>query len=585
LVSLAAAAGLVVGARSIAALELPGLRSLLRLEVIPREPMGLPWTARVVWPDQLQSGALDRTAAMVVGLVLAAAAVALLNALVLLVEAGASRRREVAVRAALGAGPRALLGLLFADVRRLVASALALGLLLGMALAGVLRATWPGTAAAVEGLSATATLLPALLALGALAAGVYVRIGFTVGRSLPLARDLTVGGRATDDRGEAFRRRALSSAQMGAAGAVALGALALALSLGGAGAAAGPDADTVAVPVVAPDGADGAAWAAMLARIREVPGIRAESLATPGAVLGVGVRDYATAQCGACVRGLIPMPFVGARVDHHAVGPDYFSTVGLSVTSGRAITATDVAGGKRVAVVNRTFANAAFEDGQPLGHLVRVGDGLDDWFEVVGVVEDADVQVVGRDDLDHAALYLSALQQAPRRGDVLLRGTPEAVEAARSLLEAGGYGPAEALTLAQVRAAAAAPLRWIARIAVALGLFTLVLAVHGAHATAIQVTRRRARELAVRRALGATDRRVLAHTLGGSARGALWGAAIAAFFGSFLVALLRQGVGGVPALGPGAYLAVAVLLVGSALLASARAARDAIGVEPARAMD
>ncbi len=236
-------------------------------------------------------------------------------------------------------------------------------------------------------------------------------------------------------------------------------------------------------------------------------------------------------------------------------------------------------------MVNRTFANAAFEDGQPLGHLVRVGDGLDDWFEVVGVVEDADLQVVGRDDLDHAALYVSALQQAPRRGDVLLRGTPEAVEAARTLLDAGGYRPADARTLAQVRRAAAAPLGWIARIAVALGLLTLVLAVHGAHATALQVTRRRARELAVRRALGATDRRVLALTLGGSARGALWGAAIAVFLGSFLVALLRQGVGGVPALGPTAYLAVAALLLGSALLASARAAREAVGVEPARAMD
>ena len=585
MVSLAASVGLVVGARSIAALELPGLRSLLRVEPLARDPMGLPWTSRVLWPDQLQGAALDRMAGMVVGLLLAAAAVALLNALVLLVDAGASRRREVAVRAAVGAGPRALLGLLFADVRRLVASALALGLLLGMAAAGTLRATWPGGVAPLEGVSAAAALLPALLSILTLATVVYVHLGFTVGRSAPLARDLAVGGRATADRGEVFRRRALSSMQSGAAGAVALGALALVVSLGGAKGGAGARADTVAVPVEAPDGTDGSAWAAMLARIRDVPGIEAESLATAGAVLGLGVRDYATAQCGACVRGLIPMPFVGARADHYAVAPGYFAAVGLTVTSGRGITREDVQGGKRVAVVNRTFANAAFENGDPLGHLLHVGTRLDDWVEVVGVVADADAQVVGRDDLDHAAVYLSALQQAPAGGDVLLRGSSEAVEAVRALLAAGGYRPQDARTLEQVRRAAAAPLRWIVRVAALLGLLTLVLAVHGAHATSLQVTRRRVRELAVRRVLGATDRRVLAHTLAGSARAALWGAAIAVFFGSLLIALLRQGVGGVPALGPGAYLAVAALLLVSALLASARAARDALGVEPARAVD
>jgi hypothetical protein len=585
LVSLAASAGLVVGARSMAALELPGMRSLLRLEVMPREAMGLAWTPRVVWPDQLQSGALDRLAAMVVGLVLAAAAVALLNALVLLLDAGASRRREVAVRAALGATPRGLLALLFADVRRVAFSALALGLLLGLALAGLLRATWPGAVAAVGAASAAATLLPAVLVLMALAVVVYVFIGFTVGRALPLARDLAVGGRATADRGEAFRRRALSATQMGAAGAVALGALALAVSLGGAGAADGADMETVAVPVRGPVGADGAAWAALLARIREMPGIEAESLATPGAVLGLGVRDYATAQCGACVRGMIPMPFVGARVDHHAVGPGFFRAAGLAVTSGRGVDATDVAGATRVAVVNRTFANAAFEDGEPIGHLVRIGAGLDDWVEVVGVVEDTDPRVVGGDDLDHAALYLSALQQGPSDGDVLLRGSPEAVEAVRDLLDARGFSPGAAQTLAEVRRAAAAPLLWVARVAVVLALVTLLLAVHGAHATALQVTRRRSRELAVRRVLGATDRRVLAHTLGGSARASLWGGAIAVFLGSFLVALLRQGVGGVAALGPDAYLAVVALLLGSALLASARAVREALTVEPARAAD
>lgn len=585
MVSLASAVGLVVGVRSVVALELPGVRTLLRLPAMPREPMGIAWTTRVVWPDQLQDAALERIAALVAALVLAAACVSLLDVLVLLLEAGASRRREIAIRAAVGAGPRRLVALLMRDVRRLLSAGLALGLLLGLAGGGAVRAAWPGELREVGLASATGTLVPVLAVLLAVSAAAYVGVGLRVGRRGALAAELGAGGRATADRAEAFERRALSAVQMGAAGAVTIATLSLALAVERPVGGTEQRDDVVAVSVTAPGEASEAGWAAVLERLGDIPGLSAESLATPGALVGLGVRDHATAQCGACMRGGLPLPFWGARADHHAVAPGFFAAVGIPVLAGRDLTPGDHARGRRVALVNRTFAAGSFEDGDPLGRLVRLGRDIDAWYEVVGVVEDRPAAAVGGDDLARPAVWVNALQHPLRQVDVLLRGPADAVRTAVAVLEGAGYAPAPPRTLAEERRRAFAPLRWSIGIAVAMGLLTLALAVHGGHATALQVTRRRTRELALRRVLGATDRRVLWHVLAGSARAALWGAAFAVFFGALLVGLLRRAAGGVPAPGPEAYLAVTVLLVGTALLASMRAAREALAVEPGAALE
>jgi ABC-type antimicrobial peptide transport system permease subunit len=120
----------------------------------------------------------------------------------------------------------------------------------------------------------------------------------------------------------------------------------------------------------------------------------------------------------------------------------------------------------------------------------------------------------------------------------------------------------------------------LGRLGILLALLTLGLAIHGARSTALQVTRRRVRELAVRRALGATDAGIVRHVLAGAAGTALGGSFVALFFGILFVAFLRKVSGGIPPLGMTTYLAVVGVLVGTGLLAAARAAREALEVEP-----
>jgi FtsX-like permease family len=180
----------------------------------------------------------------------------------------------------------------------------------------------------------------------------------------------------------------------------------------------------------------------------------------------------------------------------------------------------------------------------------------------------------------HPQVYLSALQEPPARGQLLLRGSEDGVRAAVALLAARGYRPGRPRTVAEVRWSAAMPLVWLGRVAWVLGLVTLLLAMHGSHAAALQVTRRRHRELAVRRALGATDVRVLVLVLAGAARNALWGGALAVMLGTFLVGLVRRASAGVPNPGLAGYAVVVALLVAATLLASLKAAREAVATEP-----
>lgn len=586
LVSVGALLGLLIGSRAVVAWEPPRLRGLLGLPEIPREGLGLDWYASARWPADLQATGVERIAWLVAGLLLAGAAVALVGSLLLLFEAGASHRRGVALRAAVGAPPSAILLNLLRRIRTLGLTACTLGLLLGLTLGGIIRAAWPGTLAPLGLVNALGHLLAPVVLVLVLLCLSYLWAGLRIARGAPLAPALLDGGRSTAGRGDTARRRVVPAVQMGIAGSVVVAASAIALPLlTHAVVAPTPSERTAVLDVTRRGPPRPDLWIDTLARIGGLPGVRTGSAATPGALLGLGPRASALAECGNCIRGLMVAPFWAALADHHAVAPGYFAAAGVRVEEGRDFTPGDGPEAPHVAIVNRTFANTAFERGQPIGKRVRLGPGLDDWYTVVGIVEDLHTAVVGGDDVDRAAVYVSLLQRPPRSAQVVVTGSDAAVRAARDVLELGGFTASAPRSLSEVRADAARPLGWAARVATLLCLLALALALLGARATALHITRLRVRELAVRRALGAGDRRILTHVLGGAARSAAWGAALATLGGATLVGLLRKAVGGVPAPGPGVYIAVTGLLVGFSLMAALRAGREALGVEPAAAMD
>jgi putative ABC transport system permease protein len=335
--------------------------------------------------------------------------------------------------------------------------------------------------------------------------------------------------------------------------------------------------------VIGAQAPEAGAWAEALARVSEIPGVEAESVSTPGALLGLGIRDLATAECGRCSRGLMPAPLWTVVADHHAVTPGYFDLAGIELLEGRRFDA-DAPTHEPVALVNLTFARTAFERGQPIGKSVRVGSGLGSWYRVIGVVADQRLPVLGDDGHPRSVVYLDARAHPPDAGSLVVRGSGTVADAAASLLEARGFAVGEPRTAARHRAEATAALRWTERISILIALLAVATAAHGLYLAALQTTRRRGRDLAVRRALGAGTGSIVAVVLGERLRVVGWGLCGFVFLGTLAIGLLRSAVG-LPVPGPAAYLAIAVGVSLVGLAASGRAAREAIAVEPAALMD
>lgn len=581
LVALSAAIGILCGVRAIARLELPRTVSLLGLEPLPREGLGVAWTQRALWPADLQALALERLIGVTAALFVAAAVIGTLNVVILLAESASERRSELAVRSAVGASPMQLVRLLLRSLRALMLGGLSLGLVAGVGAGAVGRALWPAARLDLDLLGSTDVLAALALVIAACVVA-YLASAWKMARGGRAAVVLRAGTRGGADPLAVFVRKALTATHAAVAGAVLLGAVTLASTVRilDADPSLGAEGTTV-VELTAP-AAD--RWTALRSAIREIPGIEAESLAAPGALVGLGVREIAVAECGRCSRGLMPAPLWNAVADHHAVGPGYFELAGVSLVAGRGFDEDDRAGAEPVALVNETFARTAFERGQPIGKKVRIGSEFTNWYTVVGVVDDVEVAVLGADETARAAVYLSALQQPTRSATLLLRGDETALDAAETVIGSLGFAAEPRRSLAAYRADAVRELRWSGRAAALAAFLALLLAANGVYVGALQTTRRRTTEIAIRRAVGATPLHVVRYVLGERLRIVAWGMAGFVFLGTLLVALL-QNAAGVPAPAPVTYVGIGLSIAVLALAASVRAAREALAVEPARVLE
>lgn len=300
LASLAAAAGLLVGLRTIASYELPRPASLLGVEPMAREGLGVLWSTRAMWPAEFQAAALERLMGLLAALVLAAIAVATLNAVILLAENAANRKQELAIRSALGADPRSLVRMLLAELRTLALAGVSLGLVLGLALGGAARAGWPGVflsdALTLDALVSVALVLAALASVVGLAhVGVVIRLG----RGPEAAASLRAGARMTADPAAVFFRRAAPVVHIAVAGTALVGAVALSVAIEAAPAGGvdeqyvdGPQAGGQQVMVISGTAPSPRAWPELLEEVEAVPGLVAESIASNRGTAGPRSTGY-----------------------------------------------------------------------------------------------------------------------------------------------------------------------------------------------------------------------------------------------------------------------------------------------------
>ena len=275
--------------------------------------------------------------------------------------------------------------------------------------------------------------------------------------------------------------------------------------------------------------------------------------------------------------------FAGYRI----VSEGYFSTMGIPVIRGRLFDERDGPDAPHVAVISQSLADTKWPDQDPIGRFVQFGnmDGDVRGFRIVGVV--GDVREISPETLPGPLFYGYYRQRMATRFSVVLRTTmagsiaPSARQVARQI---DPDLPIQIRTIEDAFERALAGRRFSLTLIIVFSAVALLLATLGIYGLISYLVAERTREIGIRLALGAESTDVLRLVVGnGTALAAVGlGAGLAAALG--LTRLLRGMLFGVTPTDPTAFIVVALVTLMSVVAASYLPARRAMRVSPVTAM-
>jgi len=291
------------------------------------------------------------------------------------------------------------------------------------------------------------------------------------------------------------------------------------------------------------------------------------------------------------VYGRPPEPNVEkSKVFVHAVSQDYFRDLRIPILRGRGFTAEDRPGTKRVAILNETAARRFFQNEDPVGQRINLGEYQftpgEKWAEVVGVTGDvkylsldgdtmADVYHTN-DQFDMAHALVARTSNDPK---LLIGAIRNEVRAFNKDATVTGL-----MTMEQRLSNATSGARFNASLLSMFALLALALAAIGIYGVVAYAVSERTREIGVRMALGAQARDVLKLVLFQGMKMIVAGLAIGLFAAFALTRVMKNLLYGVSATDPLTFAAVPLLLAAIALLACYIPARRATRVDPLTAL-
>jgi predicted permease len=270
-------------------------------------------------------------------------------------------------------------------------------------------------------------------------------------------------------------------------------------------------------------------------------------------------------------------------IDVVSVGTDYFRVVDVPVVAGRVFTEDDILRQRRVTIVNETMARQFWPDGSAVGRPVYIRG--DEAFEVIGIARDHKVRSVG----ESPRPYMHLPAGPSHVIELIVRTTTPAASALPMLRNAlWALEPEIVFTedapAAEVAATTVAPTRIGAMLLGAFGVLALLLAGAGVYGVVAYSVSRRTREVGIRMALGAERTQVVTMVLAQGCRLALVGIAIGAIASAGLGQLLESLLYGVSGFDPFAYAAAAGLLLLMAMAANLVPAVAASRVDPVQTL-
>jgi putative ABC transport system permease protein len=502
----------------------------------------------------------------------------------LLLARAVNRRREIAVRLALGAGRGRIITQLLTEC--VILSAFG-------GLAGVLVA-WIGMRS-VASLTTVAEAGVYDLSLNwsvlAFAAGVSLVVGVLFGPipalqtgKVSFAVDLRSGSRVS--KGRERLRSALVVAEVALTLVLLVGAGLLTRSLSNLIAVdKGFSSDSVLSFNLSVTSAKYATAAdttrffdSTLERISRLPGVEAAGLTSQLPIAGGDTNG------GVDIEGRTFAPGQRPVAQKRIVSPGYFAAMGIPVKSGRVFTTADNARAPAVMVVSETFARQQFPGEDPLGKRVAFLWDIEGFQTVVGVV--ADVKHNGLDDPSNPAVYVSYLQRPDSAFTVVVK-TNVAPESITSMVreQIRAIDPDRPMTMVKTMQAVVSESVGARELSLELvggfAVIGLLLAVTGIYGVVSYATEQRSREFGIRLALGAGSRSVLHLVLRQGLGLALAGLVIGLAGALLLGGVIKAQLFGVEPADPFTLAAVSLGLVAVALLACYLPARRAIKINPA----
>jgi predicted permease len=553
-------------------------------------PLGtIGFTTNVVPLHKQMVGTIRKTLFVLLATVAFVLLIACANIANLLLARATSRQKEIAIRAALGAGRRRIIGQLLTESLLLSITGGAIGLLLAVWGNSLLVSLIPREVPRINDVSVDARILLFTLAISILTGLIFGLVPALQASRFDLNRSLKEGVRGTTSGAGQNRLRSLL--------VVSEVAMALVLLIG-AGLLmksfvrllevkpgfnpANVLTFQVQLPNLPPSRYERneeqtAFFQQLMTRIQALPGVE-----NAGGVLSLPLSG-ASESTDLFVEGQESTPDgLRPEADYTTVTPDYFATLQIPLLQGRQFNAQDKRDAPFVIVINDTLAARLWPGQAPIGKRIRVGFE-EKYREVVGVV--GSIKQTALDAEERPAMYLPHLQ-SPNPGLTVLvrtRGEPLSMAAAvRQEVRAidKDVPVTKVQTMEKVLGASVAQPRFSMLVVGLFAALALLLSAVGIYGVMAYAVSRRAHEIGVRMALGAGANQVLKLVLKDGMTLALAGIAVGLLGAFALTRLIASLLFGIGAKDPATFISVAAFLAFVAFIACYIPARRATKVDP-----
>jgi predicted permease len=326
-----------------------------------------------------------------------------------------------------------------------------------------------------------------------------------------------------------------------------------------------------------------AEFAQLVSRLKALPGVKDACVArvVPFTGSGGGATKVVLAP------GEFAPPTAGTPVWYDWVGSGYFHVMGIPILRGRAFEGRDTTGVLPVAIVNQALAKRLFGTTDVVGRHIRIGLKTSGDVEIVGVAENG--KYLYPTETQQPYLYLPVTKDAGPEATLIATTAGDARRllpvARKAVLQMNpNILIMDTLTLADEMHYAEYPKRMIAWLGASLGGLALLLTMIGLYGVTAYSVSRRTKEIGIRMALGALREAVFASILKDGLKLALAGVAI----GAGLALLVCRGMSGllfgVKPFDPVSLLGAVAVLLATSIAALIVPARRALSVDPVKAL-